>query len=374
MDDPNITMEDYIRLEEEKAQKHGKVFKWETTKYGKIWYDEDIHDLGSIETEFPDIAFNDGVLSEKTLSCELTDHVKEISTNISKEFTNMEILKKIMNIRKLDEVISSINGWYMKCGLFGLCSTRDIGRFMKQFRDRVDKIGNNLPTLEVRFQDLTMEADCYIGNTTLPSLPNVVRNSVESLLGSIGVNFSIKTILAILKDASGLIRPSRSIIFWKDNSFVGFGEEAQPQLKGDITYNGHKLNEFVPRRTSTYISQNDVHVGEMLKELTQRVFHEGDVSSLITYYTLKVHAIERTSSMSELNDNADVGEMLEISEAIRDYHDSTRFPHGLRVKSKEVNGLSAYVSNNFYSLGKPAYMLILVNASSFVHTTFISRA
>ncbi|GJU99889.1 hypothetical protein Tco_1329160 [Tanacetum coccineum] len=72
MDDPNITMEEYIRLEEEKAQKCGKVFNWETTKYGKILYNEDIHDLRSVETEFPAIAFNDGVSSEKTLSCELT--------------------------------------------------------------------------------------------------------------------------------------------------------------------------------------------------------------------------------------------------------------------------------------------------------------
>ncbi|GJU66665.1 hypothetical protein Tco_1252924 [Tanacetum coccineum] len=37
MDDPNITMEEYIRLEEEKAQKCGKVFNWETTK---ISFDE----------------------------------------------------------------------------------------------------------------------------------------------------------------------------------------------------------------------------------------------------------------------------------------------------------------------------------------------
>nr|GEX42859.1 hypothetical protein [Tanacetum cinerariifolium] len=68
MDDPNITMEEYIRLEEEKARKHGKVFNWETTKYGKIWYDEDIHDLRSVDTEFPAITFNDEVSSEKTLS------------------------------------------------------------------------------------------------------------------------------------------------------------------------------------------------------------------------------------------------------------------------------------------------------------------
>ncbi|GKE73458.1 hypothetical protein Tco_1535499 [Tanacetum coccineum] len=64
-------MEEYIRLEEEKTQKRGKVFNWETTKYGKIWYDEDILDLRSVENEFLAIAFNDGV-SSKTLSCEPT--------------------------------------------------------------------------------------------------------------------------------------------------------------------------------------------------------------------------------------------------------------------------------------------------------------
>ncbi|GJX83046.1 hypothetical protein Tco_0332527 [Tanacetum coccineum] len=37
MNNPNITMEEYIRLEEEKARKRGKVFNWETAKYGKIW-------------------------------------------------------------------------------------------------------------------------------------------------------------------------------------------------------------------------------------------------------------------------------------------------------------------------------------------------
>ena len=35
------------------------------------------------------------------------------------------------------------------------------------------------------------------------------------------------------------------------------------QVKGEVTYNGHRLNEFIPQKTSAYISQNDVHVGEM---------------------------------------------------------------------------------------------------------------
>ncbi|GKD22748.1 hypothetical protein Tco_1224451 [Tanacetum coccineum] len=72
MDDPNITMEEYIRLEEEKARRRGKVFNWKTAKYGKIWYDEDVHDLRSVETEFPAIVYNDAFISEVTLSCEPT--------------------------------------------------------------------------------------------------------------------------------------------------------------------------------------------------------------------------------------------------------------------------------------------------------------
>ncbi|GKA42307.1 hypothetical protein Tco_0734967 [Tanacetum coccineum] len=72
MDNPNITMEEYIRLEEEKARRRGKVYNWETATYGKIWDNEDVHDLRSVETKFPAIAFNDTLTSKATLSCEPT--------------------------------------------------------------------------------------------------------------------------------------------------------------------------------------------------------------------------------------------------------------------------------------------------------------
>ncbi|GJX56124.1 hypothetical protein Tco_0286021 [Tanacetum coccineum] len=72
MDNPNITMEEYIRLEEEKARKRRKVFNWEIAKYGKIWYNEDVYDLRSVETEFPAIIFNDNLTSNETPYCEST--------------------------------------------------------------------------------------------------------------------------------------------------------------------------------------------------------------------------------------------------------------------------------------------------------------
>ncbi|GJS47597.1 putative reverse transcriptase domain-containing protein [Tanacetum coccineum] len=64
-------MEKYIKFEEEKARRHGRVFDWHTATYGKIRV-EDVHDLRSVETEFPAIVFNDTLKSKATLSCEPT--------------------------------------------------------------------------------------------------------------------------------------------------------------------------------------------------------------------------------------------------------------------------------------------------------------
>ncbi|GKB93419.1 hypothetical protein Tco_0979556 [Tanacetum coccineum] len=59
MDDLNITMEEYIKLEEEKAHRHGRVFNWQTATYEKIRVDDDLHDLRSVEAKFPAIVIND---------------------------------------------------------------------------------------------------------------------------------------------------------------------------------------------------------------------------------------------------------------------------------------------------------------------------
>nr|GEY73140.1 hypothetical protein [Tanacetum cinerariifolium] len=65
-------MEEYIRLEEEKARRNGKVYNWETATYGKIWYNEDVHGLRSVETEFLAIVFDDAFTSNVTPSYEPT--------------------------------------------------------------------------------------------------------------------------------------------------------------------------------------------------------------------------------------------------------------------------------------------------------------
>ncbi|GKA91329.1 hypothetical protein Tco_0813199 [Tanacetum coccineum] len=79
--DPNITIEEYIRLEEEKARRNVKVYNWETATYGKIWYDDDVHDLRSVENEFPAIVFDDAFTSKVTPSYEPTVSFPNLNDN-----------------------------------------------------------------------------------------------------------------------------------------------------------------------------------------------------------------------------------------------------------------------------------------------------
>ncbi|GJU11247.1 hypothetical protein Tco_1133643 [Tanacetum coccineum] len=69
MDDPNMTMKEYIKLEEEKARRRGRVFNWQTATYGKIRIDDDLHDLSSVEAEFPAIVINDAFAPQDALQC-----------------------------------------------------------------------------------------------------------------------------------------------------------------------------------------------------------------------------------------------------------------------------------------------------------------
>ncbi|GJU56694.1 hypothetical protein Tco_1234460 [Tanacetum coccineum] len=95
MDDTNITIEEYIRLEEEKARRCGKVFNWKTAKYGKIRINEDVHNLRSVETKFPAITLINEISSETTLSCEPTVSSlnNEVDFRISFDVSDVKITR-----------------------------------------------------------------------------------------------------------------------------------------------------------------------------------------------------------------------------------------------------------------------------------------
>ncbi|GKF31542.1 hypothetical protein Tco_0101340, partial [Tanacetum coccineum] len=70
MDDPNVTMEEYIRLQEEKALSRDETFNWQTATYGKMEYYEDEDDCFiNFETKFTAIVFDNTLTSDAALSC-----------------------------------------------------------------------------------------------------------------------------------------------------------------------------------------------------------------------------------------------------------------------------------------------------------------
>ncbi|GJT34495.1 hypothetical protein Tco_0924914 [Tanacetum coccineum] len=64
MEDHDMTMEEYVQYEIEKDLRNGKVYKWETTTYGKIRYVDDINDLRFFETKFQSLVYEDALTSE----------------------------------------------------------------------------------------------------------------------------------------------------------------------------------------------------------------------------------------------------------------------------------------------------------------------
>ncbi|KAK9282203.1 hypothetical protein L1049_005115 [Liquidambar formosana] len=194
-----------------------------------------------------------------------------LRTSIIKSFMDNEnqvnnMVHKEVDVRKLDT-----NDRQQFIERLFKVTEEDNEKFLRKFRNRVDKVGIQLPTVEVRFEHLTVEADCYIGNRALPTLPNAARNIAESALGLLGIRLAKRTKLTILKDASGIVKPSRMALLLgppssgKTTLLLALAGKLDPSLKvkGGITYNGHRLDEFVPQKTSAYISQNDVHIGEM---------------------------------------------------------------------------------------------------------------
>jgi ABC-type multidrug transport system ATPase subunit len=140
-----------------------------------------------------------------------------------------------------------------------------------KMRKRLDKVGIELPTIEVRYENLTIEADCYVGDRALPSNWNTTRNFVEMVLDKLHLWKSKKAKLTILDNVSGIIKPGRMTLLLgppgsgKTTLLKALAGRLDPDLRvtGKVTLNGHTHSEFVPQRTAAYISQRDLHVGEM---------------------------------------------------------------------------------------------------------------
>ncbi|KAL4332228.1 hypothetical protein GQ457_07G032970 [Hibiscus cannabinus] len=147
----------------------------------------------------------------------------------------------------------------------------DNEKFLRKLRDRTDRVGIEIPKIEVRFEHLSVEGDVYVGSRAVPTLLNATLNVVESILGLVRLLPSKKRKIEILTDVSGIIKPSRMTLVLgppgagKTTLLQALAGKLDHDLRsrGRITYCGYEMSEFIPQRTCAYIGPHDVHHGEM---------------------------------------------------------------------------------------------------------------
>ncbi|KAK1311612.1 ABC transporter G family member 31 [Acorus calamus] len=175
-------------------------------------------------------------------------------------------LLEIIDVRKLDR-----RGRELVVQRALATEDQDNFNLLVGIKERLDRVGLEVPKVEVRFENLNVSANVHMGTRSLPTLVNYVRDILESTLTSLRMYSPQKHRLTILKDVSGAVKPGRMTLLLggpgsgKSTLLLALAGKLDPNLKrtGNITYNGHALDEFVVQRTAAYISQTDNHIGEL---------------------------------------------------------------------------------------------------------------
>ncbi|KAM3262085.1 hypothetical protein ACQJBY_052645 [Aegilops geniculata] len=147
----------------------------------------------------------------------------------------------------------------------------DNRRFLQMLREKKERLGFVSEKVEVRFEELTVEADVRVGRRALPTLLNCAVNAAQELATYSHMCTTRKEPIKIINGASGIIHSSRMTLLL---GAPGSGKttflkalagklDSSLKLKGKVMYNGQEVNFSTPQYMHAYISQYDLHNAEM---------------------------------------------------------------------------------------------------------------
>ncbi|CAM6088029.1 unnamed protein product [Calypogeia fissa] len=130
-------------------------------------------------------------------------------------------------------------------------------------------------------------------------------NAIEVVFGALGLSWAKKTDMTILHKVSGIIKPGRMTLLLgppssgKTSLLLTLAGKLDKSLKvtGEVMYNGYKLNEFVPQKTSAYVNQYDLHIAQMtVRETLEYSAKSQDVGP--SRYDLLTELLKREKELS----------------------------------------------------------------------------
>ncbi|CAI0399920.1 unnamed protein product [Linum tenue] len=150
-------------------------------------------------------------------------------------------------------------------------NSQDNFKLLSAIKSRLDRVGIEVTTVEVRFEELNVVASVQVGSRALPTLVNAARDAVEGLLTNLRIYKPKKHSLTILSGVSGILKPGRMALLLgppgsgKSTLLKALAGKLDKNLKvtGSVLYNGQNFDKFYVRRTSAYISQIDNHIAEL---------------------------------------------------------------------------------------------------------------